>query len=196
MSKAVTKRALADSLKSLMRERAFTKISVEDICKKANISRRNFYRYFPDKYELLNWIGYEDYFSKIKLHKDYVIWDYFPEICQLCYDDKEFFRNALTIEGQNSMRSYTLELIRPLIVRDFKDELLAGQNENFYISRTTDALFDYVREWLRSEPCMPPDKFAYIVRRSVASHAKRIWEIASRNMPEAPESVRQDERTV
>lgn len=196
MSKAVTKRALADSLKALMRERAFAKTSVEEICDKANVSRRNFYRYFPDKYELLNWVCFKDYFSKIEIHEEWVIWDYFPEICRLCYDDRVFFRNALTIDGQNSLRSYAQDLLRPLIVHDFKDTPLPKHSEEFYITRTMDALFDYMKVWLKSDPCMPPEDFAYYVRASVAVHAKRIWEIASKDMPEDLGFILQVDRTV
>lgn len=180
MSKLITKRALAESIKALMREKAFYRISVEDICAKADVSRRNFYRYFPDKYELLNWVYYEDYFSKLTIREDWTIWDYFPIICQHCYDDRAFFRNALSIEGQNSIRTYVQDLLKPLIVHDFKDTFLSEGSEDFYVTRTTDALFDYMQQWLKTDPCMPPDAFSAYVKASVAAHAKRAWEIASR----------------
>ena len=57
----ITKRALAESFKSLMRKMPFNKISVESICEGAGTSRRNFYRHFLDKYELLTWVYYEDF---------------------------------------------------------------------------------------------------------------------------------------
>ena len=54
----ITKNALADALKSLMREKNFDKISVLDICEKCNMNRKSFYYHFRDKYDLLNWIFY------------------------------------------------------------------------------------------------------------------------------------------
>lgn len=180
MSKVITKKALAESMKTLMRERPFSKISVDDICKSANVSRRNFYRHFPDKYALLNWIYYDDYFSKLIYHDDCVVWDYFPQICEHFYNDRAFFRNAIQVEGQNSLRTYCQELLYPLFMRDYKDTFISDKSAEFYIRRITDALFEYMKEWLKSEPCIPPDKFAAHVRKSVAKHARRTWEIASR----------------
>lgn len=188
MSKLITKRALAESIKALMRERPFSKISVEDICARADVSRRNFYRYFPDKYELLNWVYYEDYFSRLTIREDWTIWDYFPLICHHCYEDRTFFKNALSIDGQNSLRSYVQDLLRPLIVHDFEDTFLSDGSEDFYVTRTTDALFDYMQQWLRSDPCMPPDAFSAYVKASVAAHAKRAWEIASASPDESKQS--------
>ena len=180
MAKFITKKALAQSLKEQMMLRPFNKISVEDICKRADVSRRNFYRYFPDKYDLLNWLYYEDYFSKLVYHEDWTVWDYFPSICEYCYQDRAFFKNAFLVDGQNSLRTYSQELMYPLILHDYKDTFLSEKAAYFYISRVTDSLFDYMKEWLRSEPCMPPDEFSEQVRRSISLHSKRTWEITSR----------------
>lgn len=187
MPKIITKKALARSLKEQMSERPFTKISVEDICEKAEISRRNFYRYFPDKYALLNWLYYEDYFSKLVYHEDWVVWDYFPSICEYCYKDRAFFKNAFMVEGQNSLRAYSQELMYPLIMHDYEDTFLSEKIARFFISRITDMLYDYMQEWLKSEPCMPPYEFAAYVRKSIAIHSKRTWEITSREHPTVEE---------
>lgn len=185
MSKIITKKVLAQSLKLLMADRPFAKISVDDICQAAGISRRNFYRHFPDKYDLLNWIYHEDYLSKIVLHDDWNVWDYFPLICEYCYKDRVFFKNAFQIEGQNSPRAYWREMLYPFIMHDFKDTFLSKQSADFYIAKVTDALFDYMLIWLKSAPCKPPDEFAAFVRKSIAIHAKRTWEITAQYQTDA-----------
>lgn len=183
MPKIITKKALARSLKEQMSERPFNKISVEEICEKAEVSRRNFYRYFPDKYALLNWLYYEDYFSMLVYHEDWSVWDYFPAICEYCYRDRDFFKNAFMVEGQNSLRAYSQELMYPLIMHDYGDIFFSEKAADFFISRISDALYDYMQDWLRSEPCTPPDAFAAYVRKSLAVHSKRTWEITSRRCP-------------
>ena len=55
------KRALSQGMKSLMSEMKFEDITVADICKAGAVSRRSFYRYFQDKYALLNYVHYDDY---------------------------------------------------------------------------------------------------------------------------------------
>ncbi len=182
MARITTKKALAKSLKERMLEKSFAKISTEDICQGAGISKRNFYRYFADKYELLSWIYEDEYFSKLVAHDDWVIWDYFPGVCEYCYNDRAFFRKAVQIEGQNSPRVYWRQALTPLICHDFEDTYLTDKSAAFYIEKETDALFDYMQEWIKSEPCMPPDEFAAFIRESVYKHAKRVVEIAGKNI--------------
>lgn len=48
-----THKALADTLFALLQERPLAKITVNDICKEAMVSRSTFYLHFEDKYQLL-----------------------------------------------------------------------------------------------------------------------------------------------
>ncbi len=49
-----SKRDLRNALLSLLKEEAFEKISVKDICDYAHINKMTFYRHYDDKYDLLN----------------------------------------------------------------------------------------------------------------------------------------------
>lgn len=59
-----TKETLSESMKELMREKPFDRISVNDICENAALSRRNFYRHFTDKFDLLQWTYDHDYLNE------------------------------------------------------------------------------------------------------------------------------------
>lgn len=187
MAKIVTMKALARTLKELMLEKPFSKITVEELCETTGISKRNFYRYFSDKYELLSWIYEDEYFSKLVPRDGWVVWDYFPAICELCYKDREFFRRALLVEGQNSPRASWKQALTPLIRRDFDDTYRSDIAADFYIDQETDALFNYMQIWIKSEPCMPPREFSAYVRSSVYEHARRVTEIAGSNLKQAGE---------
>ena len=52
----IYRRTLAESLKELLERESIEKITVDEICEKAEISRRSFYRYFIDKYDVVSWI--------------------------------------------------------------------------------------------------------------------------------------------
>jgi len=43
------------TLGKLLEETSLDKLSVKQLCKECNISRQTFYRYFPDKYSIVNW---------------------------------------------------------------------------------------------------------------------------------------------
>lgn len=50
-----TKKLLTEALLGLMQERAFEKISVNDLCERAMVHRATFYNHFDDKYDLFNY---------------------------------------------------------------------------------------------------------------------------------------------
>ena len=71
----ITKNALASSMKKLMKEKHFEKISVIDICEGCGMNRKSFYYHFKDKYDLVNWIFYTD-FIKTATQRSYTDgWD-------------------------------------------------------------------------------------------------------------------------
>ena len=61
----ITKRAIATGLKELVDEKPFNKISIRDITEKCGLNRQTFYYHFQDKYELVNWIYYQEGFAPL-----------------------------------------------------------------------------------------------------------------------------------
>ena len=61
----ITKKAIAQCLKNLAAEKSFLKISIGDITAACGLNRQTFYYHFQDKYELLDWIYYEECFVPI-----------------------------------------------------------------------------------------------------------------------------------
>ncbi len=49
-----TRRAILDAFNELIRKIEFDKISVTQICKQADVSKATFYRYYKDKYDVMN----------------------------------------------------------------------------------------------------------------------------------------------
>lgn len=58
-----TRKNLRQTLLKMMQEKPFAKITVKDICERANTSRITFYNHYGDKYELL-----DDVFEEIEQH--------------------------------------------------------------------------------------------------------------------------------
>ena len=69
-SNAITKEALANALKNLLKQKSLSKISVKDITDYCNISRNTFYYHFKDKYELINWIFRTDMLTNVNTFDD------------------------------------------------------------------------------------------------------------------------------
>lgn len=49
-----TKKAIENAFIEILSEKSFSKITIEEICKKANVNRMSFYNHYDDKYDLLN----------------------------------------------------------------------------------------------------------------------------------------------
>ena len=60
MSSLTTKKAIAYTFKDLLKEKAFNKITINDIAEKCDINRQTFYYHFQDIRDLVEWICIED----------------------------------------------------------------------------------------------------------------------------------------
>ncbi|WP_434654795.1 TetR family transcriptional regulator [Thermoanaerobacterium thermosaccharolyticum] len=70
----ITKKAMADVLKELMKTKPLNKISVQDIVDKCGLNRQTFYYHFHDIFELLEWIYKKEAIEKISQYKNYEHW--------------------------------------------------------------------------------------------------------------------------
>lgn len=175
-----TKTALANSLKMLMRSKTLDKISTEEICQNAKVGRRSFYRHFPDKYALVDWIYYSDFLVNREHPEDWCIWDHVPSICESLYKDREFYRHAFQLEGQNSFRQFCYEQLYPLLHHDFHTAFDDKHIEEVCLRTLTNVVFDDFVRWLKSEPCMPPDEYARMVHGYFARFSVVLSEVCNR----------------
>ena len=70
----ITRKAIADSLKSLLSERPLSRITVMDIASRCGISRMTFYYHFRDIYDLVGWIISSDITSILSGRKTHDTW--------------------------------------------------------------------------------------------------------------------------
>ena len=100
-----TKKKLAAALKELMKTAAFDKITVSDITEKCNVHRQTFYYHFQDRYELLDWIFYNEI---VEPFTDNIcadnIQEKFLNIFETMSNDKQFYQNALKTNGDDLTR--------------------------------------------------------------------------------------------
>lgn len=96
----LTKRKIAGSLRELMESNTFEKITVSDITNNCNIHRQTFYYHFQDRYELLDWLLYNEIVEP--LITDFNVNNMFDKIgvaFETMYNNKKFYQNALKINA-------------------------------------------------------------------------------------------------
>lgn len=104
-----THNAIVSGFLTLIKDLDFNKISVEMIMEKASVSRSTFYRYFKDKYDVMNatYKNLLDYYISPEHSKSYR---------DLCYhlfkygqENLSIFKNALNSTGFNSFSNFIYE---------------------------------------------------------------------------------------
>lgn len=170
----ITKRALANALKKLMQDVPFAKISVADICEKCDMNRKSFYYHFQDKYELMNWIFDIEFIEFIERGSAGQSIEEMTALFRILYDNRAFYCNALSVQGQNSLSEHIREIALPVLQTRLQEALAGEEDSEFYIEFFLDALLSAVFRWIRNENCEPPEKFIPHFFSCIQSTAKFI----------------------
>lgn len=158
----IIKNVIAEQTKELIRQKSIESITVTEICEKTGMNRRTFYRYFRDKFEIVDWIYFHDALTNSHHYEGWSVFDYMPRIFESLYEDRKYYVNALKYTGQNSFRDYCTECLRKLFEPDFKNAFVQEEWNDFFVRHLCEMTYDACVEWLSSEPCMPPEKFAAV----------------------------------
>lgn len=171
----ITKNALAASMKKLMSKSPFSKISVGDICENCGMNRKSFYYHFRDKYDLVNWIFYVDFIERMDWDACRSPWDMLVALCRHFDAERQFYQNALQVEGQNSFREYFCGMVKPVLVF-ISNNMVEEENEkkNFYIGLFSEGLLEELMYWLREGNGIGPDEFAQDLHRISLGLARRV----------------------
>lgn len=113
------RRALSRGMKTLMSQKAFDRITVSDICRASAVSRRTFYRYFQDKYDLLNFVHYDEFSRFFEDKQTAHALEIYPAACRHMYENRMFYVNAFSVTGQGSFREFCMERLYVYLERDY-----------------------------------------------------------------------------
>ena len=132
MSREDTKYVFAKSIMELMESQSLDKITVTDIVKKSGMTRQTFYRYFKDKYDLVNW-----YFERLadksfkQISNSYTLKEGLTKKFTFLLNDRVFFSEAFKSKDYNNIENYDyqsiLELYKKIIynkIGDIPDDII------------------------------------------------------------------------
>lgn len=172
----ITKNALAASMKKLMAQKPFAKISVGDICEACGMNRKSFYYHFKDKYDLVNWIFYVDFIGRIEWEKYDDEWSLLDDLCRYFYAERAFYKNALQIEGQNSFKEYFYETVRPVILFYMQNVFEESEKKDFYMTFFCDGFLTAIVRWLKEGTVISPDELLEDLHEIIVALAKRVMQ--------------------
>lgn len=176
---SITKMAMANSLKSLMQEKNFHKISINDICVGCNMNRKSFYYHFKDKYDLLNWI-FDTEFEGIKIVGAKAS---LSDLFYFLYNNRDFYRKAFLVEGQNSFREHLYNYLYEALSVELNKTLENDDLGKMQIQFITDGLMCALMRWITNPDCIPVDKYLEKMR-FLLFHLLNVINNKSKNMSE------------
>ncbi len=165
----ITKRALASTMKELMEAKPFSKISVSDICEVCGMHRKSFYYHFKDKYDLVNWIFYHDFIELTVRDEPPTFTELYRRLCIYFYENRVFYRNALSVAGQNSFGEYYQELFEASVKAYLEDDYPDNEHLDLIAAYYSQLSLAALTKWLDESPCMPPDAYFALMRDLLAS---------------------------
>jgi probable dihydroxyacetone kinase regulator len=164
-----TKDKLAASFKELLRRTPMEKITIKDITDLAGVIRPTFYNHFHDKYDMLEYIIWRDLMMPIKplLVNDMII-EGLTLLFSAIKNEKEFYKHAVKIEGQNSFekiaRDQVTQLLRQVIEEKHsnihvKYKWLSAEVIATYYAQ---AMVYVAIEWIRTDFVIQPKELSEI----------------------------------
>jgi len=112
-----------------------------------------------DKYDLVNWIFYTEFFLEIQNSQVRPGWDLVEKICEFFYTNRTFYCNALQVSGQNSFSEYFNEVMHPLILVHYEDIFKDDPDKDFFATFFADAFRVVITRWLLEGSKISPEEF-------------------------------------
>ena len=183
----ITKRALAASLKSLLAQKALSKITIADITEDCGINRMTFYYHFQDIYDLIDWICQEEGGRALQGRKDYHTWqEGFTALCRAVVENRAFIQGVYHSVQREQIETYLYRVIYGLLI-DVVEELsgpysISREDQeyiaNFYKYAFVGVMLDWVKGGMRESPEQVVGRVSQMVRGQLSA--------AIRNMAAGP----------
>jgi probable dihydroxyacetone kinase regulator len=163
----ITKKAIANSIKELMKKKDLQKISVSDIVEHCGINRQTFYYHFKDKYDLVNWIYYNEVVTAVVHNRNPEDWSgVMLAVLKSMQKEKYFYLNALSVSGQNAFEDYFFEITKNLLLGMVdaieEENAITEEDKSFIAEFYSYGLVGVTVQWARKGMKQPPEE---IVRR-------------------------------
>ncbi len=150
----ITKKALVESLKSLMKEKNFSSITVSDITNGCGLSRLTFYYHFQDKYDLLNWMCQLEVVEPFEKGVTLSNWDEkFFEALTFMKKNQYYYSKILT-NNDSELQHYIFKVTADILKRGLnelgKGVVIPATDNNFIAFFFADGVIGALNRWANS----------------------------------------------
>lgn len=157
----VTKHALGEALKELLRDRTLDKVTIADLTGRCGMNRMTFYYHFKDIYDLVAWTLAEEAHRALEDTRSYATWQQgYLRIFETVRENKGFMLNVYRSVSREQVETYLYSLTHKLLT-DVINELAEGiplrEDDRAFIADIykyvlVGLLLDWIRNGLRDDP--------------------------------------------
>lgn len=172
----ITKKAIAEGLKELTKTKKFEKISITDITSFCGLNRQTFYYHFEDKYELVNWIYYQEIFLDLVKGISFQNWDeHLLLLLKAMKRENWFYINTIKSQGEyfkEYLFSITKELFLDAIEELDNEKKLSEEDKTFFAEFYTYGICGMVLSWVENGMKEAPENITYHMKQLVMNSEK------------------------
>ncbi len=142
-----TKKKIASSMVELVEKKPIDKITITDITVNCDMTRQVFYRYFVDKYDLINWMYEEDCGSIIYTgEENFSLKSWIEYIIDILEDKKSFYVHAIQDDSSKTFENLILDKTRFYLKKiiEYKTATELTKQLEFLIEMTARGLVDMI----------------------------------------------------
>jgi AcrR family transcriptional regulator len=163
-------KAVENSMLDLIETNRLENITIEMICEHAEVSKTSFYRYFKDKYDLVNQIYDSIMPSNIDQTGKNIKW---TEMMMIIFDslgkNRNFLRQAYLCDDFNDLKKHTFDFNQK-IIRTLIENKGGGTKDpdvEFSIWLFSDSIADFQKNWIATGGGDTKENLIRRLRRSV-----------------------------
>ncbi len=179
----ITRKAIADALKSLLVSRPLSRVTVMDIAAECGISRMTFYYHFRDIYDLVGWIISSDITAILSGRKTHDTWqDGFLSVFQAVESNHVFVFNVCNSMSREQLeRSLTGPVTELLmsVLRETASSCRLSEDElmfiaSFYSYAFIGIMLDWIGSGMREKPEMMIRRIECVMSGSFENAVERF----------------------
>ena len=142
-----TEKKIASSMVELVEKKPIDKITITDITVNCDMTRQVFYRYFVDKYDLINWMYEEDCGSIIYTgEENFSLKSWIEYIIDILEDKKSFYVHAIQDDSSKTFENLILDKTRFYLKKiiEYKTATELTKQLEFLIEMTARGLVEMI----------------------------------------------------
>lgn len=158
----VTKKAIAEGFKGLMAKKPFEKITISDITSVCGLNRQTFYYHFQDKYELLNWIFYNEAITPFVNDLSFDNWsEKLLQMLKTIKNNSRFYANAMNTsygaEFKDYMHKVSTNVFIDVIENIANGKTIAEDDKKFIAEFFSYGIIGSMISWVTNGMKEPPE---------------------------------------